>query len=388
MFDNKTKPKKIFVGLSGGVDSAVAAALLIEAGYHVEGLFMKNWDEDDTDGYCAAEEDLREAQKVAATLEIPLHKVNFAKEYWDRVFVYFLDEYKNGRTPNPDILCNSEIKFRSFLKYALRLGADGIATGHYAQISCDKQLLRSADANKDQTYFLYRLTQSQLSQALFPIGHFRKTEVRALAKQYGLPNYSRKDSTGICFIGEKKLKSFLSKYLPATPGKIVTLDGTVIGEHAGLMFYTIGQRQGLHIGGIAGYPDAPWFVIDKDLSSNRLIVGQGHNHPALYSQELTADSIHWITGKPLATHFSAMARIRHRQPLVQCIISIRNHEMQVSFEQPVRAITPGQSIVVYNNEHCLGGGIIKRAHKKDYSFGNNPSFDQSIRSEFITSDEI
>ncbi len=354
--------RRVFVGLSGGVDSSVAALLLKEQGYRVEGLFMKNWEEDDTEDYCSAAEDLHDAQAVAAQIGIPLHKVNFAAEYWDRVFTYFLAEYQAGRTPNPDVLCNREIKFRAFLDYALSLGADHIATGHYARIrrGPDTRLLRGIDTHKDQTYFLYMLGQDQLSRSLFPLGALRKAEVRRLAEQAGFPNHGKKDSTGICFIGERKFREFLGRYLPANPGPIETPEGKNLGRHQGLMYYTLGQRQGLGIVGQRGARPAPWFVVDKALDRNALIVAQDHDHPLLMHQGLTAGQLHWVAGSPPAAPLSCSARIRYRQPLQACKLVSNAHERcQIRFDRPQRAITPGQSVVLYVGEECLGGGVIE-----------------------------
>lgn len=352
---------KVIVGLSGGVDSAVAALRLKEAGWQVEGLFMKNWEEDDEEGYCAAAEDLADAQQVADTLGIPLHRVNFAGEYWDRVFEHFLAEYRAGRTPNPDVLCNREIKFRAFLDHALGLGADCIATGHYARLSegGPRRLLQAADANKDQTYFLYMVPQRALRHTLFPLGDLTKPEVRQMAEAAGFANWRKKDSTGICFIGERRFRDFLARYLPAQPGEMVTPEGEVIGTHQGLMYYTLGQRQGLGIGGVAGHPEAPWFVVAKDLENNRLVVAQGHDHPLLYRDTLEATQLHWPTGAPPATRFRCQARCRHRQPLQWCEVEIQDNTLAVRFDQPQRAITPGQSVVLYDAGECLGGGIIQ-----------------------------
>ena len=353
---------KVIVGLSGGVDSAVAALRLKEAGWQVEGLFMKNWEEDDEEGYCAAAEDLADAQQVAETLGIPLHRVNFAAEYWDRVFEHFLAEYRAGRTPNPDVLCNREIKFRAFLDHALGLGAEYIATGHYARLSEDepRRLLQAADANKDQTYFLYMVPQQALRRTLFPLGDLTKPEVRRLAEAAGFANWRKKDSTGICFIGERRFRDFLARYLPARPGEMVTPEGEVIGTHQGLMYYTLGQRQGLGIGGVAGHPEAPWFVVAKELEKNRLVVAQGHDHPLLYRDTLEAEQLHWpAAGLPPATRFRCQARCRHRQPLQECEVEIRDDILTVHFDQPQRAVTPGQSVVLYDAGECLGGGIIR-----------------------------
>jgi len=353
---------KVIVGLSGGVDSWVAALRLLESGYRVRGLFMKNWEEDDSEEYCAAAEDLVDAQTVADHLGIELLTVNFASEYWDRVFAYFLAEYRAGRTPNPDVLCNREIKFKAFLDHALSLGADFIATGHYAgvrRLDGEAQLLRAKDENKDQTYFLYMLGQRALQHALFPLDALAKNEVRALAKKAGLANHGRKDSTGICFIGERRFRDFLARYLPANPGPILTTEGETLGQHQGLMYYTIGQRQGLGIGGKRSHDDRPWFVLRKELESNTLVVGQGHDHPDLMRNELDAAQLHWIAGKPPSARFRARARCRHRQPLQECEVDLLGERARVSFEQPQRAVTPGQSVVFYQAEVCLGGGIIE-----------------------------
>jgi tRNA-specific 2-thiouridylase len=350
----------IIVGLSGGVDSAVAALLLLEQGHEVEGLFMKNWEDDDDADYCAAEEDYRMAREVCAQLEIPLHAVNFARAYWDRVFSYFLAEYRAGRTPNPDVLCNKEIKFKAFLDHALALGADAIATGHYARIAFDGnryRLLKGVDANKDQSYFLHALGQRELSRTRFPVGELTKPTVRALARAAGLPNHARKDSTGICFIGERKFKDFLSRYLPAQPGEIRTLEGEVKGRHDGLMFYTIGQRQGLGIGG----PGDPWYVVGKDLAHNVLLVAQGEDHPALFADALYADQITWVAGAPPTLPLQASAKTRYRQADQPCRLTATNGSLLVEFEQPQRAIAPGQSVVFYRDDECLGGGVIERA---------------------------
>ncbi|MCU7796759.1 MAG: tRNA 2-thiouridine(34) synthase MnmA [Candidatus Thiodiazotropha sp. (ex Semelilucina semeliformis)] len=360
-------PAKVIVGLSGGVDSSVAALLLKQQGYDVEGLFMKNWEEDDTAEYCSATEDLNDAQAVADRLGIPLHTVNFSAEYWDRVFAYFLEAYRAGRTPNPDVLCNREIKFRAFLDYAVdQLGASHIATGHYASKSTSDdicQLLRAEDENKDQTYFLYMLNQAQLRNALFPLGGLEKNQVRDIAAQAGFPNHKKKDSTGICFIGERKFRDFLQRYLPAQPGDIEDPAGEVIGKHQGLMYYTLGQRQGLGIGGRQDADETPWYVVGKDLERNRLIAAQGHNHPMLMRNALEASQLHWVAGQAPAMPLRCSARIRHRQPLQACEIrQASDDQLKVVFQQPQRAVTPGQSIVIYQNQECLGGGIIESAY--------------------------
>lgn len=357
------KAVKVIVGLSGGVDSAVAAFLLLEQGYQVEALFMKNWDEDDTDAYCPAEEDLDDARAVAKMLNIKLHAVSFSTEYWDRVFEYFLAEYRAGRTPNPDILCNQEIKFKAFLEYALSLGAEAIATGHYARIKhkgsvC--QLLKGTDKNKDQSYFLYRLNQHALKHSLFPLGHLDKTQVRKLAERAGFKNHAKKDSTGICFIGERKFKTFLARYLPAQPGVIISIDGEELGTHQGLMFHTIGQREGLGIGGIKSASGEPWYVVGKDLKQNRLLVAQGNQHPALFRSTLEARELHWIEDRTPTLPLNCQARIRYRQQEQDCEIVCLNHDtLETRFVSPQRAVTPGQAIVFYQDDVCLGGATIQ-----------------------------
>jgi tRNA-uridine 2-sulfurtransferase len=351
---------KIVVGISGGVDSAVAALLLKREGHDVTGLFMKNWEEDDTASRCGAEEDLKTARAVCDRLGIPLMTVNFSTEYWERVFSYFLAEFEAGRTPNPDVLCNKEIKFRAFLEHALTLGADCIATGHYARI--DKRdgrlrLLKAHDANKDQSYFLYLLEQKALAHALFPVGELAKTEVRRLAREADLPNHDRQDSTGICFIGERDFKSFLARYLPARPGEMRTLAGELKGRHDGAMYYTIGQRHGLGIGG----EGEAWYVVGKDVASNILYVEQGEHHPALYCQALIAGQLHWIANDPPTWPRALQAKNRYRQPDQRCQASPHDHGLYVAFDTPQRAITPGQSVVFYDGDECLGGGIIETA---------------------------
>jgi tRNA-specific 2-thiouridylase len=354
--------KKVIVGMSGGVDSSVAVLLLQQQGYNVEGLFMKNWEEDDDEDYCSAAVDLADARSVSEQLGITLHTVNFASEYWDRVFAHFLDEYRAGRTPNPDILCNKEIKFRAFLDHALTLGADKIATGHYVRnrnVDGHTQLLRGIDDNKDQSYFLHALSEDQLSHALFPVGDMPKNEVRELALQHGFTTHDKKDSTGICFIGERRFDTFLQRYLPAKPGDIQSDTGETLGKHNGLMYYTMGQRKGLGIGGMQNADETPWYVVDKDLDNNLLIVAQGQDHPRLYHNTLETSHIHWINGDDSAVD-SCTAKIRYRQPDQACDIEIIDDNRQiVHFHQPQRAITPGQSIVFYQDEVCLGGGIIE-----------------------------
>lgn len=346
--------------MSGGVDSSVAALVLKEAGCEVIGVFMKNWDERDENGVCTADADYDDVRRVCDQIGIPYYTVNFEQEYWDRVFVYFLEEYKRGRTPNPDVLCNKEIKFRAFLEKAMELEADYLATGHYAQIGREDgcyTLLRGADANKDQSYFLYTLGQKQLSKTLFPIGHLTKEEVREKARQAGLATAEKRDSTGICFIGEKDFKEFLSRYLPAQPGEIRTVDGELKGYHEGLMYHTLGQRKGLGIGG-AG---EPWFVVGKDLATNTLLVAQGRDHPALYSAGLKAEDVSWVRGEPPAARFECTAKFRYRQPDQAVAVQITEDGARVEFVKPQRAITPGQAVVFYQGPVCLGGGTIEEA---------------------------
>ena len=355
---------KVIVGMSGGVDSSVSAYLLKEAGYQVEGVFMKNWEEDDNDEYCAAAEDLADAQAVADKLDIELHTINFAAEYWDNVFEYFLQEYKAGRTPNPDIMCNKEIKFKAFLEYAAEdLGADYIATGHYVQrrdIHGTTQMIRGFDQNKDQSYFLYTLSHEHVRKTLFPIGHLEKPEVRRIAEAQELVTHDKKDSTGICFIGERKFKDFLAQYLPAQPGPIVTAEGEPIGEHQGLMYHTLGQRKGLLIGGTKQHGDEPWYVVDKDVPNNTLIVGQGANHPRLFSKGLIANQLHWVDRNVLTEPTRMTVKTRYRQHDIQCVVEPTDNDcVTVIFDEPQKAVTPGQSAVFYQGDVCLGGGIIE-----------------------------
>ena len=349
---------RVVVGMSGGVDSAVTALLLKEQGYEVIGLFMKNWEDDDNDAYCSTRQDLIDAASVADTIGIPLEAVNFSKEYKDRVFSYFLREYQAGRTPNPDILCNSEIKFKAFLEHAISLGAEKIATGHYAQVREVNglfQLLKADDASKDQSYFLHKLNQAQLSKAMFPLGNIQKSQVRKIAEAHKLSNHAKKDSTGICFIGERPFREFLSQYLPTQPGDMVTPAGTQVGQHVGLSFYTIGQRQGLGIGG----QGLPWFVADKDMANNRLIVVQGHDHPMLLKPTLNAMEMHWISGTPPDTRHDYAAKTRYRQEDAACRIQPQSDcNAHFSFATPQWAVTPGQSVVAYDGAVCLGGGVI------------------------------
>ena len=360
--------KKVICGMSGGVDSSVSAFILQQQGYQVEGLFMKNWEEDDDTDYCTAAADLADAQAVCDKLDIKLHKINFAAEYWDNVFEHFLSEYKAGRTPNPDILCNKEIKFKAFLEYAAEdLGANYIATGHYVRRrgADDKaQLLRGLDANKDQSYFLYTLSSKQVGQSLFPVGNIEKPIVRAIAEDLGLITAKKKDSTGICFIGERKFKDFLARYLPAQPGNIRTVEGDIIGRHDGLMYHTLGQRKGLGIGGVKGASEDAWYVVEKDLVNNELIVAQGHDHSALLSTGLIAQQLHWVDRQPIREPLRCTVKTRYRQTDVPCIIEpIDDESIKVIFDEPQIAVTPGQSAVFYLDEVCLGGGIIEQQLK-------------------------
>lgn len=364
--DNKNT--RVVIGMSGGVDSSVAALLLKQQGYDVVGLFMKNWDDTDDEGYCTATEDYEDVAKVAEQIGIPYYSVNFEKEYWDRVFEYFLQEYRNGRTPNPDVMCNKEIKFKAFLDYAMGLGADYIAMGHYAQVETDENgvihLLRGKDANKDQTYFLSQLSQVQLKKAMFPLGHLEKPQVRKIAEEAGLATAKKKDSTGVCFIGERDFNEFLANYLPNKPGKMMTLDGKVMGEHMGLMYYTIGQRQGLGIGGTAGTSNEPWFVIGKDQATQTLYVGQGYHHDNLYSEYLEASEIHFTTDNWTEKEFECTAKFRYRQKDINVKVQLDESgtKARVIFDEPVRAVTPGQAVVFYRGEECLGGGLIDAAY--------------------------
>lgn len=352
------------VGMSGGVDSSVSALLLKQQGYEVEGLFMKNWEEDDGTEYCTAKADLADAERVCEALDIPLHTANFAAEYWDNVFEYFLEEYRSGRTPNPDILCNREIKFKVFLDYASVLGAELIATGHYVrrrQQNGHTQLLKGLDSNKDQSYFLYAVDEPAFARTLFPVGELEKHQVRDLAREHNLVTHSKKDSTGICFIGERRFRDFLETYLPAQPGNIEDDSGQVIGRHHGLMYHTIGQRQGLGIGGLPGRSEAPWYVAGKDLERNVLIAVQGSDHPLLLSTGLEAGNLHWINGAPADTRLRCAAKIRYRQADQMCRVEIDGDRCLVHFDEPQRAVTPGQSIVFYDGDVCLGGAIIQNA---------------------------
>ncbi|QSA97456.1 tRNA 2-thiouridine(34) synthase MnmA [Methylococcus sp. EFPC2] len=353
----------VIVGMSGGVDSSVTALLLLEQGYEVSGLFMKNWDEDDGTEYCTALQDLADAQAVCDRLGITLRTVNFAAEYWDHVFEVFLSEYGAGRTPNPDILCNKEIKFKAFLDYAQELGADLIATGHYARVDRREgqyRLLKGVDQSKDQSYFIYTLGQPQLARTLFPIGGLEKREVRRIAEKAGLATARKKDSTGICFIGERRFREFLQRYLPAQPGEIQTPEGEVVGRHEGLMYYTLGQRRGFGVGGVKGADQEAWYVLQKDLERNVLIVGQGHDHPLMFSDALEAGTLDWVDNRFLTASLRCAAKTRYRQPDQPCTVEpLDDGRCRVIFDQPQRAVTPGQSVVFYRDEECLGGGVIE-----------------------------
>lgn len=360
--------KKVVLGMSGGVDSSVAAILLKEQGYDVIGVFMKNWEEKDENGVCMAEEDYKDVIAVAEQLEIPYYSVNFVKEYWDKVFTYFLDEYKKGRTPNPDVMCNKEIKFRAFLDYAMKLGADYVATGHYARIIHEEKdgkikstMLRGIDDNKDQTYFLCQLSQEQLEKVLFPLGEYTKPQIREIAEKYNLATAKKKDSTGICFIGERDFNKFLSQYLPAKGGNIVNTQGKVLGHHNGLMYYTIGQRKGIGIGNTKEGTGEPWFVVDKDLQKNELIVTQGDNS-VLYSKGLIATDFNFIN--EVQFPLECTVKFRYRQKDTKVVINkLNENEYEVIFDEPQKAVTLGQIVVAYDGEVCLGGGIIDKIIK-------------------------
>ncbi|WP_416827417.1 tRNA 2-thiouridine(34) synthase MnmA [Ectobacillus polymachus] len=349
---------RVVIGMSGGVDSSVAALLLKEQGYDVIGIFMKNWDDTDENGVCTATEDYNDVIAVCNQIGIPYYAVNFEKQYWDRVFTYFLDEYRAGRTPNPDVMCNKEIKFKAFLDHAMSLGADYVATGHYARALYQDgvyQMLRGVDTNKDQTYFLNQLGQEQLSRTMFPLGNLMKPQIREMAKNAGLATATKKDSTGICFIGERNFKEFLGNYLPAQPGNMVTLSGEVKGKHDGLMYYTIGQRHGLGIGGDGD----PWFVVGKNLKENVLYVEQGFHNELLYGDEVLATDISWTSGKPKAKQFKCTAKFRYRQPDNPVTVTVlENGTVHIANDEKVRAITPGQAVVFYDGDICLGGGTI------------------------------
>ncbi len=355
--------KTVVVGMSGGVDSSVAALLLKEQGYNVIGLFMNNWDETDDNGVCTAEQDFADVRRVCGLLDIPYYSVSFAKEYLDRVFKYFLDEYRAGRTPNPDVLCNREIKFKDFKEQAKKLGADYIATGHYCGIKHENGvhfLLKAKDQNKDQTYFLNQLSQQQLDGVLFPLGKLDKSEVRSIAEKNGLATAKKKDSTGICFIGERNFKNFLQTYIPNKPGKIMSTDGRYIGEHSGLMYYTIGQRRGLNIGGQKGDDGSRWFVIEKDLQNNILYVAHG-SEERLYSKGLLMKEANWIPNIPSKKTFTCTAKFRYRQPEQECTVNILGDGIRVDFSERQRAITEGQYAVFYDGDMCIGGGVIEKA---------------------------
>ena len=361
------------VAMSGGVDSSVSALLLKQQGREVAGMFMKNWEEDDRNGACSAEQDADDARAVAATLGIELHTRNFAAEYWDQVFEDFLAGYREGRTPNPDVLCNREIKFKTFLEHAGDLGADKIATGHYVRTESRDgvfRLLRGRDANKDQSYFLHAVGHRQLERTLFPVGELEKPAVRTLAQTHGLPVHDKKDSTGICFIGERNFREFLGEYLPARPGPVMTPEGQTLGEHDGLMFHTLGQRQGLGIGGVRGFADEPWYVLHKDLDNNVLYVGQGHDHPWLMSGALWADQLNWVSGAAPRPGTRLTAKVRYRQADQACTVAaLEDGRLHLCFDQAQRAVTPGQSVVLYHDEECLGGGIITAMDAEPFQSG-------------------
>jgi len=359
--------ERVVVGMSGGVDSSVTALLLKRAGYDVVGLFMKNWEDDDDEAYCSTRQDLIDAAAAADVIGIPLEAVNFAAEYKERVFATFLAEYAAGRTPNPDVLCNAEIKFKAFLDHAMRLGAQRIATGHYARLRTGQggvELLRGTDRAKDQSYFLHRLTQAQLARVLFPVGALKKAEVRRIAADAGLPNHAKKDSTGICFIGERPFREFLNRYLPHAPGPILTEDGRKVGEHIGLAFYTLGQRKGIGVGGRRGASGEAWYVARKDLESNTLTIVQGHDHPLLMSERLEGIEASWIAGVAPAFPSRHSAMTRYRQAPAPCTLQrAQRGALAAEFDQPQWAVTPGQSVVVYDGEVCLGGAIISHAER-------------------------
>ncbi|MBE1161002.1 tRNA 2-thiouridine(34) synthase MnmA [Dyella acidiphila] len=363
---------KVMLGISGGVDSSVAALLLQQAGYDVQGLFMQNWEEDDRSGPCTADADRKDAVAVCGRLGIPFHARNFAAEYWDGVFEHFLAEYRAGRTPNPDVLCNREIKFKTFLDEARGLGAEKIATGHYARVDCQDgrhRLLRAVDAGKDQTYFLHALGQQQLAATLFPVGEIEKSRVRELAREAALPTHAKKDSTGICFIGERDFRQFLSQYIPARPGEMRSPDGQLIGEHQGVMYYTLGQRNGLGIGGRQNAGGEAWYVVGKDVAANVLWVAQGGENEWLHSRRLVAEAPTWTAGTPPAAQFRCTAKTRYRQHDQACEVSVQAGRVDVYFDEPQRAVTPGQSVVFYAGEECLGGAVIAAT---DAAYGGLP----------------
>ena len=361
---NARPANPVVVALSGGVDSSVAALLLRDQGYEVECLYMKNWEEDDSDGYCADEDDVEDALSVCDQLGLALNTVNLSGDYWDKVFEVFLSEYRRGRTPNPDVLCNQHVKFRAFLNHVLAAGIGTIATGHYARI-CESEgryeLHKGADPGKDQSYFLYALAQDQLAHTLFPLGHLHKSEVRAIAKRSGLSTQAKKDSTGICFVGERPFRDFLTRYLPTKPGEIRNLSGDVVGAHQGVHLYTLGQRRGLGIGGVHGHDEQPWYVTGKDNSENVLYVCQGHDHPALFCSGLEANSMHWIAGSPPDSPYACACKTRYRQSDQGCVLErIADDRYSVRFSVPQRGVSPGQSVVFYDAARCVGGGIIDR----------------------------
>lgn len=366
MAKESAKKSLTMVAMSGGVDSSVAALLLQQQGHALAGLFMKNWEEDDRSGHCPAEQDAADAQGVAESLDITFHTRNFSAEYWDGVFENFIAEYQAGRTPNPDILCNREIKFKTFLQHAQDLGAERIATGHYVrsdEVHGLHRLLRGLDHNKDQSYFLYTLGQDQLACADFPVGELAKPAVRQMANEAGFKVHDKKDSTGICFIGERDFRSFLSQYVDSDAGEMRTPEGHLIGQHQGLAFHTLGQRQGLGIGGVRGFPDAPWYVLHKDMQTNVLYVGQQHDHPWLLSQRVMATELSWTSGQAPKAGQALQAQVRYRQPAQTCrVIAVDENSLKVEFESPQWAVTPGQSIVLYAEEVCLGGGIIQHSN--------------------------
>jgi tRNA-uridine 2-sulfurtransferase len=363
---------KVMLGVSGGVDSSVAALLLQQTGHDVEGLFMQNWEEDDRSGPCTTDTDRKDAVAVCGRLGIPFHARNFASEYWDGVFEHFLAEYRAGRTPNPDVLCNREIKFKTFLDEARALGADKIATGHYARVDSLEgryRLLRAVDASKDQTYFLHALGQQQLAATLFPVGEIEKSHVREMAREAALPTHAKKDSTGICFIGERDFRQFLTQYIPARPGEMRSPEGDLIGQHQGVMYYTLGQRNGLGIGGRQNTGGEPWYVVGKDVTHNVLFVAQGGENQWLYSTQLVAESPTWVAGTPPAQTFRCTAKTRYRQQDQACEVSVHADRVEVRFDDPQRAVTPGQSVVFYASEECLGGAVISAT---DAAYGGLP----------------
>lgn len=366
----------VIIGLSGGVDSAVAALLLQQQGYRTTGIFMKNWEETDNSGNCSAAVDYHDAYSVAQTLNLPFQAISFADLYWDQVFLPFLDDYRSGVTPNPDIVCNREIKFKAFLDYAITCGATYIATGHYARSRQENgswRLLKGCDPNKDQSYFLYTLNQNQLARVIFPVGELLKNEVRRLAAAAGLINHNKKDSTGICFIGERPFRKFLANYLPPQPGALITPEGEILGSHEGLMYYTLGQRHGLGLGGRRGDSGEPWYVVAKDVANNTLIVARGHDHPLLYSTELSAAQISWVAGNAPSLPLHCCAKTRYRQADQKCLLMVsatNPEQLRVIFDVPQRALTPGQAVVFYQDDECLGGGIITTTTPQRRLFNN------------------